>query len=85
MNMKVKQNALLGILTILIMVGCMAATFVMAAREKKRTTIRSSFDAGVMHGASVLIQINANGVTNIDQRQFMDAAWWSYTNQGGVK
>lgn len=85
MNIRTNINTILGIFTITTVVVGLITTLVLAGNENRRKTQRELFNQGALQGASVVLQSNQQGVTNMDVRVFLDAAWWLHTNKGGVK
>ena len=83
--MDTKSDKLLGAVALIIAVGCIATTLAMSFIERSRKPGRLLFDQGAVQGASVILQSQGQGVTNMDVHVFLDAAWFLHTNQGGVE
>lgn len=84
MNIKPNTNMVLLLAGWMLVTVCVALILVYAFTER-RISQREVFDQGALHGASVVLQSNQQGVTNMDVRVFLDAAWWLHTNKGGTK
>lgn len=81
MNIKPNTSKILGIATIVAVVIWTLTLLGMGDLDRRRKTNRELFDQGALQGASVVLQSNQQGVTNMDVRVFLDAAWWLHTNK----